>query len=147
MKYLLLCCFEEKRWEAIPEAQRDGIMQKYGELLRDLDRSGHHLATGQLQPTSTATTVRGKNGGVELARQPRQISIGQVVRDFEPELGLVECLRAEGEPCAIVSACRLKGVFRDASRSFFSTLDRYTLADLMAPRPKLEVLLQLRRSG
>ena len=62
MKYLLLCCFEEKRWEAMPEAQRDGIMREYGELLRSLDQSGHHLATGQLQPTSTATTVRGRNG-------------------------------------------------------------------------------------
>jgi len=62
MKYLLLCCIEEKRWEAIPESQRNGIMRKYGELLQSLDKSGHHLASAQLQSSSTATTVRGKNG-------------------------------------------------------------------------------------
>ena len=26
MKYLLLCCFEEKRWDALPQSRRDGIM-------------------------------------------------------------------------------------------------------------------------
>ena len=30
MQYLLMCCFEEKKWEAIPEAQRGTIMQEYG---------------------------------------------------------------------------------------------------------------------
>jgi hypothetical protein len=62
MRYLLLCCFDEKRWEAIPESQRDGIMRDYSELLRSLDRSGQHLDTGKLQPTATATTVRSRNG-------------------------------------------------------------------------------------
>jgi hypothetical protein len=62
MRYLLLCCINEKHWEAIPETQRDRIMQKYGELLQSLDRSGHHLSSARLQPTAVATTVRGKNG-------------------------------------------------------------------------------------
>lgn len=62
MKYLLLCCFDEKQWEAIPEVQRSGIMREYGELLRDLDKSGHHLASAKLQSSSAATTIRGRNG-------------------------------------------------------------------------------------
>ena len=62
MRYLLLCCFDEKRWEAIPESQRNGIMREYGELLQSLDTSGQHLASAQLQSSSTATTVRGRNG-------------------------------------------------------------------------------------
>jgi len=62
MRYLLLCCIEEKRWEEIPESQRNGIMREYGELLQSLDRSGRHLASAQLQSSSTATTVRGRNG-------------------------------------------------------------------------------------
>ena len=62
MRYLLLCCFDEKRWEAIPESQRNGIMRQYGELLQSLDRSGHHLASAKLQSSSTAATVRGRNG-------------------------------------------------------------------------------------
>ena len=62
MRYLLLCCFDEKRWKAIPEVQRGGIMREYGELLQSLDRSGRHLASAQLQPSSTASTVRGRSG-------------------------------------------------------------------------------------
>jgi len=62
MRYLLLCCFDEKRWNAIPEPQRDAIMRDYGALLQSLDQSGQHLATGKLQPTATAATVRSKNG-------------------------------------------------------------------------------------
>ena len=62
MRYLLLCCFDEKRWDAIPESQRNGIMRAYGELMKSLDESGRHLASGKLQSSSTATTVRSKNG-------------------------------------------------------------------------------------
>jgi|SRR5882672_12231340 len=62
MKYLLLCCFDEKRWEAIPDSQRAGIMRDYGALMQSLDRSGHHLAGAKLQSSSAATTVRGGNG-------------------------------------------------------------------------------------
>jgi hypothetical protein len=62
MRYLLLCCFDEKRWEGLPESQRDGIMRQYGEFLHSLDQTGHHLATEQLQPAATATTVRGNKG-------------------------------------------------------------------------------------
>jgi hypothetical protein len=62
MRYLLLCCFDEKRWEGLPEAQRAGIMREYGELMQSVHRSGHHLATGKLQPVATAATVRARNG-------------------------------------------------------------------------------------
>ena len=62
MRYLLLCCFDEKRWEEIPEAQRDSIMREYGALMKSLDERGQHLAGAQLQPISTAATVRGRNG-------------------------------------------------------------------------------------
>ena len=62
MQYLLLCCFDEKQWEKIPESQRDGIMREYGELMQSLDKSGHHLASAKLQSSLTATTVRGRSG-------------------------------------------------------------------------------------
>jgi len=44
MQYMLMCCFDEKRWEEIPEAQRDGIMREYGEFVQSLVNSGHYLA-------------------------------------------------------------------------------------------------------
>ena len=62
MQYLLMCCFDEERWAAIPEAERDGIMRQYGEFIQDTKKSGHYLAGAKLQSTSNATTVRAQNG-------------------------------------------------------------------------------------
>ena len=62
MRFLLLCCFDEKRWGALPDSQRDEIMRDYRGLLQDLDASGQHLTSAQLKPVSTAATVRAKNG-------------------------------------------------------------------------------------
>ena len=62
MQYLLMCHFDEMRWEKIPESERHVIMQEYGNLLQGLVKSGHYCAGAKLQPSSTATTVRGKNG-------------------------------------------------------------------------------------
>ncbi len=62
MRFLLLCCFEERRWEKLPDSQRDEIMREYGSLLQSLHRSGQHLASAQLKAVSTAATVRAKNG-------------------------------------------------------------------------------------
>jgi hypothetical protein len=70
MRYLLLCCFDERRWDAIPEAQRDGIMREYGALMQSLDQSGRHLGSAQLQPSSAAATVRLKDGKPSVTDGP-----------------------------------------------------------------------------
>ena len=70
MKYLLLCCIDETRWEEIPESQRDGIMREYGALIQSLDKSGHHLASAQLKSISTAATVRCQNGKTVVTDGP-----------------------------------------------------------------------------
>ena len=75
MRYLLLCCFDEKQWEAIPDARRGGIMREYGELLQSLDRSGQHLASAQLRPSSTASTVRGRSGKPVVTEEIRVKSL------------------------------------------------------------------------
>ena len=62
MQYLLLCCFDEKRWEALPDGQRDAIMRDYGALLKSLDETGQHVASARLQPAGAATTVRARGG-------------------------------------------------------------------------------------
>jgi hypothetical protein len=70
MKYLLLCCFNEKQWDAIPDSQRDRIIREYGELMQSLDKSGQHLAGARLQSISTATTVRSRSGKLAVTDGP-----------------------------------------------------------------------------
>lgn len=62
MQYLLLCCFDEALWAKTPAAQREAIMREYDSLVQDLAKSGRYVGGAKLRASSTATTVRGKNG-------------------------------------------------------------------------------------
>ena len=96
------------------------------------DISRNHLTkvVHQLQLRGYLRTVRGPGGGVVLARAPRDINIGQVVRDMEPDLNLVGCFK-DGDLCVITPHCRLKSMLGEALQAFMDTLDRYSLADIV----------------
>ena len=70
MQYLLMCCFEEKKWDAIPESQRETIMRDYGTVVQGLVETGQYLAGAKLQPTAAATSVRAKNGKPVISDGP-----------------------------------------------------------------------------
>ena len=105
--------------------------------------SRHHLVkvVGRLATLGYVETLRGKGGGVRLARPPAQIRIGQVVRDMEAELGVVECLQQDGGHCVVAPACRLKSILQDATDKFLAELDGYTLAEVLTARAPLSRLL------
>ncbi|MDE2475147.1 MAG: Rrf2 family transcriptional regulator [Alphaproteobacteria bacterium] len=75
-------------------------------------------------------TVRGRGGGVRLARAPQDIRLGDIVRLTEAGSALVECFGAESG-CIIAGPCRLKGVLSEALEAFLAVLDGYTLHDLV----------------
>lgn len=77
-------------------------------------------------------SVRGKGGGLKLARPAEQINIGAVVRHLEP-VPLVECMRPDNA-CLITPGCRLMGILRGGMKAFFNHLDAFTLADLVNKR-------------
>ena len=62
MKYLLMCCIEETRWNALPEAERAAVMQDYRAWTEQLDVSRRHYGSAQLESPTSATTVRQRNG-------------------------------------------------------------------------------------
>ncbi|MDS4014011.1 MAG: Rrf2 family transcriptional regulator, partial [Candidatus Accumulibacter sp.] len=75
--------------------------------------------------------LRGKGGGLRLARPPRQIVVGEVVRQMEPCMDLVECFAAEGCQCILDPGCKLKVGLSRALAAFLKVLDEMTLADLV----------------
>lgn len=83
----------------------------------------HHLGQAKL-----IETVRGRNGGLRLARPADAIGIGDVVRATEPSLALVAC--QAGEYCVIAGACRLQTVLDEARDAMLAVLDQYTLAQV-----------------
>jgi Rrf2 family nitric oxide-sensitive transcriptional repressor len=86
-------------------------------------------------------TVRGKSGGLRLARPTHDITVGEVVRGMEPDMALVACFSETAAPCVIAPACRLKGKLNEARLAFLKVLDDCTLAELMGNREALTVLL------
>jgi len=81
-------------------------------------------------------TVRGKGGGLRLGRPAAEIGVGRVVRDTEDDLAVMGCL-AEPGFCRIEGCCVLRRALGEATAAFLAALDRYTLADLIAPRTRL----------
>ena len=87
-------------------------------------------------------TVRGRNGGLRLARRPEQIGLGEVVRLTEENFTMVECFDPASNTCAISRPCRLRGILSRALDAYLAVLDEYTLADLTARHPALARILQ-----
>lgn len=88
-------------------------------------------------------TVRGKSGGLSLARPPEAICIGDIVRRTEPDFRIVECFGSGPIGCRLNGRCVLTTAIDEALEAFLEVLDRYTLADLIKPRRKLQHLLDL----
>jgi Rrf2 family nitric oxide-sensitive transcriptional repressor len=89
-------------------------------------------------------TVRGKGGGIQLAKVADAINVGRVVRDTEGAAVPAECFLPEGGNCAITPVCRLKIVLAEAVKAFYLVLDGYTLADISRNRQALAKVLMLR---
>ena len=108
-----------------------------GEIAREFGVSRHHLVkvVGDLATAGFVSTQRGAGGGFRLARAPRSITLGQVVRALEGRQALVECFRDDGGACVLTPRCRLKGKLAAAREAFLRELDRSTLADC-AYRPQ-----------
>ena len=93
-------------------------------VVHDLGRAGY------------LETVRGRGGGLRLARALDEIGVGDVVRHAEGSFDLVECFDPASNTCRLESACTLHGVLEEALEAFLATLDQYTLADLVARRKR-----------
>jgi Rrf2 family nitric oxide-sensitive transcriptional repressor len=124
----------------------DGRLITISDIAERFDISKQHLmkVVSHLSQKGYLDTVRGHGGGIRLGRPPRDINIGQVVRETEDKLDVIGCL-GQRDYCPIERVCVLRGVLHDAIQAFLAVLDGYTLADLIKPRRALSSLLLLDR--
>lgn len=106
------------------------VAQAYGISEAHLMKITHQLGTG-----GWIETLRGKGGGIRLARPATEINLGAVVRGIESDFRLVECFSADS-PCTLTGDCRLAGIVHGALAAFQQHLDRYSLADILSPEPR-----------
>ncbi len=111
------------------------IAQSYG-----ISRNHVMKVVYQLGQLGYLQTVRGKGGGLRLGKTPETINIGELVRQTEPDLHIVECF-GPGNACCLTPACNLQRVLHTALQAFLETLDHYTLADMITNRQQLRRLL------
>lgn len=95
--------------------------------------SRNHLmkVVHQLGSLGYIDTLRGKGGGIRLAHKPSEIVIGDVIRNTEENMEIVECFTPGNSNCIILPSCQLKSALNEALESFLATLDLYTLADFL----------------
>jgi Rrf2 family transcriptional regulator, nitric oxide-sensitive transcriptional repressor len=110
-----------------------GIAKQYG-------ISENHLMkiVQQLGRSGVLVTTRGRGGGVRLGRSPELIRIGDVVRLTEEDFDIADC-----GGCVLGGECTLTPIFSQATAAFLSTLDRFTLADLVRSGDSMRALLRL----
>ena len=100
-------------------AKRQDISVKYVEqLIRPLKKEKY------------LNSIRGPKGGYVLEMAPEQITLGQIVRLFEKQADLVECVSAP-DACPMSPDCRVRLAWRDATQAMCERLDATTIADLM----------------
>ena len=124
LRVLMYAAAHEDRLITIDEAAR-----VYG-----ISRAHLMKVVNQLTRAGYLNAVRGRSGGLTLAKRPAKIRLGDVLRATEPDFAVVECFGA-GDQCVITPRCRLRGALKEALGAFLGRLDRYTLADLIL-RPR-----------
>jgi Rrf2 family transcriptional regulator, nitric oxide-sensitive transcriptional repressor len=107
------------------------MSQAYGVSQNHLMKVVHELGKA-----GYVTGVRGRFGGIRLARPPEEINVGAVVRETEEDFDLVPC-----GTCVIAPACDLSDVLGKALSAFLAVLDRHTVASLLTRRTELGRLL------
>lgn len=107
------------------------IADAHGIAKNHLTKVVHQLGT-----LAYIDTVRGRNGGLRLAREPARINIGEVVRHTETDFYMAACFDPAGSDCMHAPACALKSVLGRATTAYLAELDSVTLADVLGRERK-----------
>ena len=120
-------------------AAHDDQLTTIAEIQKSFDVSKGHLMkiVHLLSTEGYLHAVRGRSGGIRLAKAPEDINLGELVRLTEPDFKLVECF-GRGNHCLISQYCRLPGPLNAALIAFMATLDGYTLKDMMLKKASFD---------
>lgn len=124
-------------------AVMDGELVTIGDVAETFRISKNHLmkVAQALAHAGLVETVRGRSGGLRLARPADRIQVGAIVRRLEQQIALVDCFPGGNGTCRIAPACQLKPALFRAREAFFAVLDEYTIHDLVSGNAGLKNIL------
>jgi Rrf2 family nitric oxide-sensitive transcriptional repressor len=130
-------------------AVKQGGLATIAEIAASYDISENHLmkVAHQLGVAGYVETVRGRGGGLRLARPVETIGLADVVRTTEPDMAIVSCFKPVDAPCAIRPCCVLRHALEKARDAVMAVREEYTLGDLVKPRTRLAGLLGISQAG
>jgi Rrf2 family nitric oxide-sensitive transcriptional repressor len=131
MRVLMYLALDSDRLTTVTE-----ISESYGISRNHLTKIVHQLGKAHY-----IETVRGRSGGIRLAKPADSISVGKIIRLMESPSVLVECFPGGKQGCVISPACKLKHVLAEAEDAFYTYLDGFTLADVTTNSDPLRSLL------
>ncbi len=97
-----------------------------------------------LQPLVSAKiveTVRGRHGGIRLARPASDVSLLEIVKTTEDNFAMAECFENDLADCPLVNNCALNSALREALNAFFAVLAKYSIEELSDTKTGLVELL------
>ena len=114
----------EDRYIPLKEiAEREEISEKYLEAIVKL-----------LVSKNLLIGLRGKGGGYRLSKDPKDYSVGEILRTTEGDLNVVACLADTADPCPHLSTCKTVPMWSKLDRMVNDFFDGISIADLMNPQ-------------
>lgn len=112
-------------------ASRSDRLSNVKEIADYYDISYSHLVkvVHRLSQLSHIETVKGKGGGICIAKGSNKLRLGDLVSELEPNMNMVECFDSTTNTCRITESCQFKHFLFNARQSFIDDLNRHTLAD------------------
>ena len=101
-------------------AERQGYSMKYLEMI-----------VGSLKRAGLVASIRGKEGGYQLIRDPEDYTIGEILRCIEDNLAPVACIKAGDICCEYAGECMTVPMWKELDDITNAYLDGVSLQDLL----------------
>lgn len=133
VRILMYCAANSNRLSRIPEiAAAYGLSETFlFKILKPIADNGF------------VQSVRGRNGGIRLAKPADEISLLDIVRVTEDNFNMADCFDNGITNCPLIDACALNSAWSEALSAFFNVLEKHTIEDLVKPSANIHMLLGL----
>jgi len=87
-----------------------------------------------LSQNGLLNSERGVQGGYSLSRDPKQISVAEIITALEGPIALTECVSNESH-CDQEAHCSIQTNWTQINNAVFVALDEVKLSDMLVPQP------------